>query len=215
MPPMMGARLKVCGVTRAEDLEACVELGVDAVGINLWAGSRRGLSLADARALLAAVRPPATLERVGVFVSPSAEEVRRACAELALDSVQIVGDGDEGRGSGVPWIWVIRGTPALEGLKVPVPEPRRILLDAAVPGFGGAGQTTDWAWAGDAVQHLRGREVWLAGGITPANAAAALRQVRPAGLDVASGSELPGARRGEKDRAAIAALVAACRVAAG
>ncbi|MFY0532412.1 hypothetical protein [Nannocystis pusilla] len=67
-----------------------------------------------------------------------------------------------------------------------------------MPGYGGAGQTTDWAWAAAAVQQLAGLEVWLAGGITPANAAQAIAQVRPAGLDVASGTELPGARRGRR-----------------
>jgi phosphoribosylanthranilate isomerase len=173
----MAAKLKVCGVTRPEDLAACALLGVDAVGINLWKGSRRGLTLAQAKALIDEVRPPRSLERVGVF--------------------------------GFSYLWVVRGTPT--ALQVPTPAPRRVLLDAAVAGFGGAGQTTDWQWAARAVRELAPHEVWLAGGITPANAAAALQQVRPAGLDVASGTELPGATRGEKDGAAIAALMAICR----
>lgn len=209
----MAAKLKVCGVTRPDDLAACVELGVDAVGINLWAGSKRGLTLGEAVALLDAVRPPRTLERVGVFVAPTQEEVARAVEALALDLVQIVGDGPEVAGFGRPYLWVIRGTPELAALAVPSPAPRRVLLDAAAPGYGGAGLATDWAWARAAVRHFAEREVWLAGGITRENAAAALEQVRPAGLDVASGTELPGARRGEKDRAAIAALLAACRAA--
>lgn len=207
----MAAKLKVCGVTRPADLEACVELGVDAVGINLWSGSKRGLSLAEAEALLAAVRPPPSLERVGVFVEPGEDEVVRAFEALELDLVQIVGDGRDVAGFGLPFLWVIRGTPSLAELAAPHLRPRRVLLDAVAPGYGGAGLQTDWAWARAAVRHFAGTEVWLAGGITPANAAAALEQVGPAGLDVASGTELPGARRGEKDRAAIAALVAACR----
>lgn len=206
----MAAKLKVCGVTRAEDLAACVELGVDAVGINLWKGSKRGLTLAAARELIDVVRPPRTVERVGVFVSPSEEEVRRAVEGLELDAVQIVGEV-EVRGFGFSYSWVVRGTP--DDLKVPTPAPRRVLLDAAVPGYGGAGQTTDWQWAARVVRELAPLEVWLAGGITPGNAAAALQQVRPAGLDVASGTELPGAQRGEKDRAAIAGLLAICRAA--
>jgi phosphoribosylanthranilate isomerase len=204
----MAAKLKVCGVTRPEDLAACALLGVDAVGINLWKGSRRGLTLAQAKALVDEVRPPKSLERVGVFVSPAEDEVRRAVEELELDAVQIVGEV-EVLGFGFSYLWVVRGTP--EQLQVPTPAPRRVLLDAAVAGFGGAGQTTDWAWAARAVRELAPHEVWLAGGITPANAAAALQQVRPAGLDIASGTELPGATRGEKDRAAIAALLASCR----
>lgn len=204
----MAAKLKVCGVTRAADLAACVELGVDAVGINLWMGSRRGLTLAAATALIDEVRPPRTLERVGVFVSPAEDEVRRAVEALELDAVQIVGEG-EGTGFGFSYLWVVRGTPG--ELKVPTPAPKRVLLDAAVPGYGGAGQTTDWQWAARAVRELAPLEVWLAGGITPGNAAEALATVRPAGLDVASGTELPGAQRGEKDRGAIAALLAICR----
>ena len=206
----MAIKLKICGVTRPEDLAACVELGVDAIGINLWSGSRRGLSIAQAKQLLREA-PAGGPERVGVFVHPSEDEVRRAHAELGLDLVQIITDGPTAAPS-LPYMHVIRGTPALDQLAVPSPAPTRFLLDAAVPGYGGAGQTTDWGWARAAVQQLSpAAPVWLAGGITPDNAAAAVLAVAPAGLDVASGAELPDARRGEKDRARIAALLAACR----
>jgi len=201
--------LKICGVTRTEDLVACRELGVDAVGINLWSGSRRGLSLAEADLLLRSTSTDG-LERIGVFVDPTAEEVRAAYTTLRLDMVQVVGATYDPL-PGIPWMWVIRGTPALDGLAPPSP-PDRILLDAAVPGFGGAGQTTDWGWARDAVLRLSSiAPVWLAGGITPDNAAEAIAAVRPTGLDVASGAEPPGSLRGAKDRGRIAALLAACR----
>jgi phosphoribosylanthranilate isomerase len=206
----MPARLKICGVTRPEDLELCVELGVDAVGLNLWSGSRRGLTLAQARALVGVLPARGGPERVGVFVHPTDEELRRAHQELRLDLVQVVTDDPAAPLPSLPAMWVIRGTPALASL--PRPSPARILLDAAVPGYGGAGQTTDWTWARAAVTELSTlAPVWLAGGITADNAAAALATVRPAGLDVASGSELPGATRGEKDRARVVALLAACR----
>ena len=82
------------------------------------------------------------------------------------------------------------------------------LLDAHVPGYGGQGVTTDWPWAATAVAALAPMPVWLAGGITPDNVAAAIATVRPAGIDVASGAEdgVPGV----KSRAKIAALVQAC-----
>lgn len=205
------AALKICGVTRTEDLAACVELGVDAVGINLWSGSRRGLSLLEADALLRST-DTAGIERVGIFVDPTADEVRRAQALIKLDLVQIVGHDWLAPLPELAWVWVIHGTPDLASLARPTLLPRRILLDAAVPGWGGAGQTIDWSWARAAVQQLSAvAPVWLAGGITPENAADALAAVRPAGLDVASGAEPSGSVRGAKDRDRIAALLAACR----
>ncbi len=149
---------------------------------------------------------------IGVFVDPEPSALREAADQLALDAVQLHGDAPVERYAGLalPWIWVIRGTPPLRALRIPEPEPAWILLDAAVPGFGGRGVTTDWAWASAAVQTLRPRSVWLAGGITPSNAGAAIEQVRPAGIDVASGAERPhDARR--KDPDAIAALAAICQ----
>lgn len=205
----MTVGLKICGVTRTEDLAVCRELGVDAVGINLWSGSRRGLSLAEADLLLRSTSTDG-LARIGVFVDPTAEEVREAYMQLRLDMVQVVGAPYVPL-HGIPWMWVIRGTPELSGLAPPSP-PDRILLDAAVPGYGGAGQTTDWSWARAAVERLSSiAPVWLAGGITPDNAAEAIAAVRPAGLDVASGAEPPGSLRGAKDRGRIAALLAACQ----
>ena len=207
----MRVQLKICGITRVQDLEACDRLGVDAVGINLWSGSKRGLSIAEARALLHG-RTTACM-RVGVFVDASPEEVARAAEALPLDAVQLHGDAaiDDYVALGLPFVQVVRGTP--EHIHVPARAPRWILLDAHVPGFGGAGTRTDWSWAASVVQRLAPTPVWLAGGIDPDNAALALATVRPAGLDVASGAELPGAQRGEKDVARIEQLVQACRAA--
>jgi phosphoribosylanthranilate isomerase len=204
-------KLKICGVTRPADLEACVELGVDAVGINLWSGSRRGLSLTEAALLLRDAMPGrGGPERVGVFVNPDPDELQRAVETLALDLVQVIHDDPGAAAPTLPYTWVIRGTPPLASLVLPTPAPARVLLDAVAPGYGGAGLTTDWVWAAAAVPRFA-MPVWLAGGITPTNAAAAVAAVGPAGLDVASGAELAGASRGEKDRAKIAALLAVCR----
>lgn len=207
----MTAKLKICGVTRPADLDACVELGVDSVGLNLWSGSRRGLSLAEAAALLRDAMPSrGGPERVGVFVNPSADALHRAFETLELDLVQVIVDDPDAPPPTLPFTWVIRGTPPLESLRLPSPAPARVLLDAVAPGYGGAGLMTDWLWARAAVPRFSA-PVWLAGGITPENAAAALAEVAPIGLDVASGAELAGASRGEKDRVKIAALLAACR----
>jgi phosphoribosylanthranilate isomerase len=208
--------LKVCGVTRAEDVRACAELGVDAVGFNLWSGSKRYLELREAEQLIADAEIDGPL-RVGVFVDLELAAIAEAIAILDLDLIQAHGDAplepvaELAARYDIGWIQVIRGTPELASVRMPEPRPRWILLDAAVPGFGGAGQRTDWAWAAAAVQALAPVPVWLAGGITADNVEAALREVGPAGIDVASGAELPGALRGEKRREAIAALVRACR----
>lgn len=206
--------LKICGVTRAEDLERCAALGVDAIGLNLWPRSRRALDLAAAAALVDRW-PAGGPEKIGVFVDPDEDELLAAHRRLGLDLVQPHGDAPIERYAalGLPYVWVIRGAPALDTLAIPTPAPARILLDAAVPGYGGVGVRTDWAWAREAVQHLAPIPVWLAGGLTPENAAAAIAEVRPAGLDVASGSERAGAQRGEKDPEKIAALVDICRAA--
>lgn len=203
--------LKVCGITREGDLRDCEALGVEAVGINLWRGSPRGLSLDAAADLLA--RVPGRSLRVGVFCEASPGEVERAAVRLGLDAVQIHDDQPKApfAAIGLPWIWVVRGTPELATLAMPTPAPLWILLDAHVPGYGGAGQPTDWDWAARAVQALAPVPVWLSGGLRPDNASAAITRVRPAGLDVASGVEAPGGRPGAKDRERVAALLRACR----
>ena len=215
--------LKVCGITRARDLEVCLALGVDAVGLNLWPGSKRYLDDAKARALLDAFPAPSVgALRVGVFVDPDPDELLAAVRRFRLEAVQLHGDAPPERYAalGLPWIWVLRGTPALDRLDPPNPLPTWVLLDADVPGFGGEGRRTDWAWARQAVAALSPLPVWLAGGLDPSNARAALDAVQPAGLDVASGVEvgIPGVPGvpgipgipGIKDAQAIAAMLHIC-----
>lgn len=208
----MACALKICGIVSREDLETCRALAVDAIGINLWSGSKRGLSLDAAARVLGGVPAGGPL-RIGVMVDPDEDELRRAHARLGLDLVQLHGAAPIERYAalGVPYVWVVRGTPELARLARPDPAPAWVLLDAEVPGFGGQGVRHDWAWAARAVRALAPLPVWLAGGITPANVAEAIATVGPAGIDVASGAELPGAARiGTKDRDRIAALRSAC-----
>lgn len=214
VPVSPAPALKICGVTHPDDVDACLAHGVHAIGLNLWPGSKRAVTLDEARPLARRTRDGAAAHRpllVGVFVDASDDDTRRAFEQLELDLVQPHGDAPIGLTAalGLPYVWVIRGTPSLATLRVPTPAPAWILLDAHVPGYGGQGATTDWAWAAAAVKALAPRPVWLAGGITPHNAAAALHTVAPAGLDVASGAERSGDPR-RKDHAAIAALAAIC-----
>lgn len=208
----MPVRLKICGVTRVEDLRDCIELGVDAIGFNLWPQSRRYVDPVRTKALIDAVEWGET-RKVGVFVDAPVREVEAAIGLLGLDLIQLHGDAPVEPYARlaahwkIGWIQVIRGTPALDRIEVPEPAPAWVLLDAAVAGFGGAGQTTDWDWAAQAVRRLAAVPVWLAGGLDPRNGPQALAHVQPAGLDVASGVETAP---GIKAREAIASLRAIC-----
>lgn len=213
--------LKICGVTRADDLRACRDAGVDAVGLNLWTGSRRHVTLHDAERMLSEVRREGSSpEVVLVFVDPSLSDLRTAIAALEPDAIQLHGDADPAPSAAlgallhVPWIQVIRGPVDVGCRPRVVPPPRAILLDAAVPGYGGQGAQLPWAWASAAVAELRPDPVWLAGGLHPGNAAEAIVRVRPRGVDIASGAEIENDPR-QKDPAKIAALVAICQKAKG
>lgn len=220
------ASLKICGITRAEDWALCEQLGVDYIGLNFWSASKRGLSLAELRDLVAQRQArrdrasPGALASarkapkvVGLFVDPTIEWVQQVMAELKLDLVQL--HGDKGPEDYPEWpcaqIWVIRGTPELTELAWPQRRVDHVILDAKVEGYGGQGARGDWDWAHRFVDKHPQASVWLAGGITPDNACSALAQVGCQGLDVASGAELAGATRGEKDPDKIARLLRACR----
>jgi len=206
--------LKICGVTHPDDLDTCLAHGVTALGLNLWPGSPRALDLDAALALVRRARaaPGGGPTLVAVHVDPTEAQVHEAFDRLGVDLIQPHGDApiEPLAALGRPYVWVVRGTPSLDTLRRPDPAPAWVLLDARVEGFGGQGVTTDWSWAARAVGALAPVPVWLAGGLTPDNAARALQQVRPAGLDVASGAERRDDRR-RKDPAAIAALASICQ----
>lgn len=202
----MRTRVKVCGITRLEDALACVEAGVDAVGFNLWPGSKRYLPLEGAAGI--AARLPSGLLRVGVFVRPTPEQVRTAVGALGLGAVQLHGDEDPADYAGVgAALWQVLRIES--SLPVTVsPHASELLLDARVDGFGGSGRRFDWSLARGARRFAR--PVWVAGGLSPENVGQVIRQAAPAGVDVASGVE---SAPGLKDRARIRALVAAVRAA--
>ena len=202
----MKTRIKVCGITRLEDALACVEAGVDAVGFNFWAGSKRHVAVARATQIAAAL-PPGVL-RVGVFVRAEPLEVRDTVAAVGLGAVQLHGDEDPAdyAGAGVPLWQVLRiGSSLPESVSVRAAE---VLLDAKVEGFGGSGRSFDWSLARAARRY--GLPFWLAGGLSPANVGEAVRRAEPSGVDVASGVE---SRPGLKDPELVRAFVAAVRAA--
>lgn len=183
---------KICGITCVEDALLSAELGAYAIGLNFWPRSKRYVTVEEAEPIVAAVRARARATRiVGVFVDASFETIVAVRDQLGLDFVQLHGDEPEElvERLGPTAFKAIRldGRSALE-------RARRyggphVLLDAAVAGSpGGTGVCADWALAAEIA---RERPVWLAGGITPDNAADAVAAVQPVLLDVASGVERP------------------------
>lgn len=201
--PMLPSMLvKICGMTRAEDVDLASEFGVDAVGFVLWPRSPRCVNAAQAAALVR--RLPGRVTPVGVFVNPTDDEVE-AAIEAGIRIAQC--HGSEFR-PGRPWqsrvpLW---RAASLEADLSAIPESITLLLDAHDPErHGGTGRTIDWTRAAAVA---RTRRVILAGGLTADNVADAARQVRPYGVDVSSGVE---ERPGIKRAAAMQAFVTAVR----
>lgn len=200
-------RVKVCGVTRREDVDAAVAAGADLLGLNFYEPSPRCISLDLARAFLA--RLPLTVVPVAVCVQPEEAFLRHLVTELpGLRAIQW-----HGMPPLVPVVPVVPafrvgGPDDVQAItayldRCPVPPPA-ILVDAHVPGLhGGTGVTVPW--------HLLasvklGVPIILAGGLTPDNVADAVRIVRPWAVDVASGVESkPGIKDAGKMRAFVQA----------
>lgn len=199
----MTARIKICGLTRADDVALAGTLDVDAVGFVLWGGSPRAVTAEDAGRLAHALPP--WVARVGVFVAPSPAEVREAVRVAGLSAVQLYGVPDAAAfvALGIPVLWA---TSLDEAGSMPVaPAGTTLLLDAHDPmRHGGTGRSIDWARAAVVASTTR---LVLAGGLTPDNVRAAIAHVRPYGVDVSSGvEEAPGVKSPERLRRFVAAV---------
>jgi len=193
--------IKFCGMTREEDLAGAADLGVDAVGFVLWPGSPRAVSR-DRLPRLVKALPPAVLP-VAVFVQPTEDDIGFAL-DSGVRALQVHGVGSENVLTTIVPTWIgarLYG----DGIAPDVPPMIPIVLDAHDPvRHGGTGRTIDW---NRAARIAAARRVLLAGGLTPANVAAAIRQVRPYGVDVASGIEdRPGIKDPELMRAFVRAV---------
>jgi phosphoribosylanthranilate isomerase len=199
-------RVKICGLTRLEDALEAVRLGADALGFNFWPGSKRYLAPAAAREIVR--RLPPLVTTVGVFVDPSHDEATAAAAISGVQVVQLHGDEppEACRTFQLPVVKALRvaGPEALEALDR-YQGVAGFLLDAAGAGYGGSGRTFDWAIARAAAERAT---VLLAGGLTPANVAEAVRAVRPYAVDVASGVE---SAPGVKDHDLLARFIGAAK----
>ncbi len=221
-------RIKVCGLTREQDIDAIIEAGVDAVGFNMYPGSPRFITVERAAEL--AKRLPPFITPVLLFVNEKASKVIAACACVSGAVAQFHGDESPeecfaATGQGA--------RPFLRAARIPLGDgaaqfdlvkyahdyshAQAILLDAHVDGFGGGGKAFNWSLLPPSVSsHLV-----LSGGLTPANVTDGILQVRPRGLslavDVSSGVEADGPDgkpiKGIKDAVKIQRFVAAVRAA--
>jgi len=196
----MMTRVKICGMTRLEDAELAVSLGASAVGFVLWAQSPRAVSVEGARDIARALPP--LVARVGVFVNEDPRRVAEIVREIGLDAVQLHGDErvDDYRTVGARLIRAVTldhdGAEDEAAALAPDVTPLVDAHDRARRG--GTGRTADWDRAAAVAAR---RPILLAGGLTPANVAEAVRRVRPWGVDVASGvEERPGVKSAQKLR---------------
>ena len=202
----MRTRVKICGITRAEDLEAAAAAGADAIGLVFYPQSPRLLALEQARALRRAVPPFVTC--VALFVNAPREEVARVIDAVRPDALQFHGEETPAYCGefGLPYIKACRVRPGVDLLEYlrPFSGASAWLADAFVEDYGGAGRSFDWS----AVPAERERPLILSGGLKRDNVREAIRRVRPWGVDVSSGVE---AAKGIKDAAKIAAFIAEVR----
>jgi phosphoribosylanthranilate isomerase len=205
----MRTRVKICGITRAQDARAAVRAGADAIGFVFWPGSPRRVSLTRARAIGRLLPPFVT--RVGVFVNAAPADVARAVRQAGLDAVQLHGDENPRayRSCGAAVIKAV----SLEGPADVVraaryPRDVAVLVDAKDhERRGGTGQVSNWTLAR---RLARLRPILLAGGLRDANVAQAIRAVRPWGVDLSSGVETaPGIKSARKISAVLARVAGA------
>ena len=199
-------RVKICGVSRPQDVDAAASAGADAVGFVFHQASPRHVTLAQAVEL--ARQLPAFVLPVGLFVNASPEVVNAACSAIPQLLLQFHGDESIERCAsfGRPFMKAVRVAPQVDLLDCA----RRfaaacaLVLDSPADGWGGSGKVFDWSLIPRAVPH----RLVLSGGLRAANVAAGIQALRPWAVDVSSGVE---STRGVKDAAAIRAFCDAVR----
>jgi len=190
------ARVKICGLTNHEDALAAVEAGADLLGFNFYTRSPRYVTPDAARAIIE--RLPESVVSVGVFVNErEPEAVERIASEAGVGAAQLHGDETPefcSRLSGLLTIKALRVGPDYDDARASEFGTDAVLLDAFIKDeWGGTGHTFDWALA----RRTRDRvsKLFLAGGLTPENVAAAVEAVNPYAVDVCSGVEISPGRK--------------------
>jgi phosphoribosylanthranilate isomerase len=200
------AKVKICGITNVEDALAAAEAGADAIGLMFYEKSPRSVTLEQAQEI-SRVLPPYIM-RVGVFVDPDPALVASAIAHCGLTLLQFHGEetNDFCCQFGVMTMKAFRMKDANSLAQLASYKTDAFLLDSYVAGKqGGTGEKFNWDLAVAARKF--GKPIFLSGGLTPENVAAAVQQAEPFGVDVSSGVEsAPGKKDHQKIRDFIAAV---------
>lgn len=203
----MSVKVKICGITSIADGLTAAEAGADMIGLMFYDGSPRHITLPQAVEISRAL-PPFVL-RVGVFVNPEEAQVTEAIAACGLNLLQFHGDEPSEFCTQFCMMSVkalrVQNAESIAALEHYATD--AFLLDAySKSGLGGTGEKFNWDLAIEAQKF--NKPIFLAGGLTPENVAAAVRQVRPFAVDVSSGVE---SAPGKKDAAKVRAFIAAAK----
>lgn len=202
---MSRVRVKICGLTRVEDVKSAIEAGADAVGF-VFTRSPRRISVETATRLVNYV--PKGVLRVGLFLNQDRSEIRKVVSSVPLDVLQFHGSETEQECNafGLPWLKAVamENTESARQAERDFPNAMGLLLDSHTAGKrGGSGKIFDWT-----LSRPLSMPVWLAGGLNADNVARAIRIVRPFAVDVSSGVEVSP---GIKDTSRMTAFIKAVR----
>ena len=222
-------RIKICGLTREEDVDAAVQAGADAIGFVMYEKSPRYVSPEQAKKLMR--RIPAFVSSVLLFANEDTTKIRAIYDHLMPTLLQLHGDES-------PNSCLQLEKPYIRAARIPLDAPQAfdlvkfsrdfataqaILVDAHVEGFGGGGKAFNWNainWSHPLL--AASSRLVLSGGLTPANVTDGIMHVRPWAVDVSSGVEADapdgphgpgGTLKGIKDPGKIIQFIAAVRCA--
>ena len=212
-------RIKLCGLSRPEDIVVAVDAGADAIGLVFYPPSPRHVTPEQAGLLLAGL--PAFVSAVGLFVNPTLEQVQETIAAAPISMLQFHGDetpqqcADIAQAVRRPFLRALRIRPETTAAdllefdrqyRACSPLYAGPLLDTWSDAYGGTGKVFDWSLIPADIA----RRAALSGGLNAQNATDAVRRLRPHAVDVSSGIE---SSKGVKDAALMRAFVSAVRAA--
>ncbi|EJN95094.1 phosphoribosylanthranilate isomerase [Streptococcus ratti] len=181
-------KVKICGLSTQEAVTAAVDSGADYIGF-VFAPSKRQISLEKANKLAKDI--PASVQTVGVFVSPSLEELEGAVKTVPLDLVQVHGDFDEELINQIS-VPIIRAVQVTKKEPILLSKARYLLFDAPMAG---SGETFDWQLLRD--KHIK-QPFFIAGGLNADNVKECIQRFSPYAVDVSSGVETNGHKDSQK-----------------